>query len=239
MSKIYKKSIVYTLAILAILTFAGTTMPGKASAQYDDGSSYVHGKPNPYPTVYSISPNVANVSDSAKTVTINGNGFTPNSVARWNGSNRPTIFIDSSHLLIQLSASDLRGSSGRYINVFNPAPGGGYSDSAFFTINGYDPSNVNSNANNANTYNSDANSYTNTENNVNNYSQTTNTQSGDNSNGKYSALASNAVFGSNGFLPSGIIQWILFAIIILLIIIIVRKVMGASDRYHREPLKHA
>ena len=52
------------------------------------------------------------------------------------------------------------------------------------------------------------------------------------------ALAANAVFGSNGFLPSGIIQWILLAMAILIIIILGRTVFGAKDNYHSTPMKH-
>ncbi len=52
-------------------------------------------------------------------------------------------------------------------------------------------------------------------------------------------LAANAIFGSNGYAPSGLIQWVLFAILILLIVILVRKLTGAGDRYQNEPLKHA
>ena len=55
-----------------------------------------------------------------------------------------------------------------------------------------------------------------------------------------SNLAANAVFGSdNGFMPSGLIQWIFFAILILIVVILVRRVTGGEDRYHKEPLKHA
>lgn len=54
-----------------------------------------------------------------------------------------------------------------------------------------------------------------------------------------SDLAANAIFGSNGFMPSGLIQWILFAIFILLIVILVRKVTGTENKYHEEPMKHA
>jgi hypothetical protein len=52
------------------------------------------------------------------------------------------------------------------------------------------------------------------------------------------ALAANAVYGSNGFLPSGIIQWILLAMAILIIIILGRTVFGAKNNYHSIPLKH-
>jgi hypothetical protein len=54
-----------------------------------------------------------------------------------------------------------------------------------------------------------------------------------------SDATANAIFGTNGFLPSGLIQWIFFAILILLIVILVRKLTGAEDKYHSEPMKHA
>lgn len=54
-----------------------------------------------------------------------------------------------------------------------------------------------------------------------------------------SDLAATAIFGSNSFMPSGLVQWILFAILILLVVILVRRITGGEDRYHKEPLKHA
>ena len=54
-----------------------------------------------------------------------------------------------------------------------------------------------------------------------------------------SSLAANAVFGSNSFTPSGLIQWIFFAILVLLVVIIVRRFYGADKRYYSTPLKHA
>ena len=38
------------------------------------------------------------------------------------------------------------------------------------------------------------------------------------------------------FLPSGLIQWVLFAIVILWIIIIVRKVFGVRKNYEESPM---
>ena len=53
-----------------------------------------------------------------------------------------------------------------------------------------------------------------------------------------SGLASNEIFGSSSFLPSGLIQWILFAIFILLIIILVRRIFGAREAYEETPMKY-
>ncbi|MEO5635292.1 MAG: hypothetical protein ABIS26_00735 [Candidatus Paceibacterota bacterium] len=54
-----------------------------------------------------------------------------------------------------------------------------------------------------------------------------------------SNLSANAISARTGFLPSGLLQWIFFAILILLIVILVRKILGADKKYHSTPLKHA
>ncbi len=56
---------------------------------------------------------------------------------------------------------------------------------------------------------------------------------------KYNALGASAIMGGNSFAPSGLVQWILLAIIILVIIILARRILGATDKYHKTPLKHA
>ena len=238
--------IVYGLVILAILAFGVIIIPVKANAQtssYDTGfrnrttlmtnDDRVAQFHNPLPFVSSISPNSANLGENAKTITITGYGFVPNSIARFNGSNRPTTFIDYSHLLIHLNASDMQGSSGRYINVFNPAPDGGYSNSVFFTINGYVISDAQTTAQNSNT--STVNSNADNANNANSANLTKEQVSNEES---ASSLVSNVIFGSTSFMPSGVIQWIFFAILILVIVILVRKIFGAEKKYQETPLKY-
>ncbi len=53
-----------------------------------------------------------------------------------------------------------------------------------------------------------------------------------------SNLASNAIFGSSGFLPSGLIQWVLFGIFVLIIIILARTIFGAKTAYEEMPMKY-
>jgi len=60
------------------------------------------------------------------------------------------------------------------------------------------------------------------------------TDNGNSANG----LASNAIFGSSGFLPSGLIQWILFGILILIIVILARRIFGAKTAYEETPMKY-
>ena len=234
MFKLNNNSIVFSLGIMAILAFGVITAPAKiyAATCSESGCNYTYNsysrpiaikEDNPKPIINSIDPNYSNIGVGTKTITITGENFVPDSVGKVNGANRPTTFIDEYHLLMQVTGNDLnayQSNGGFFITVFNPAPAGGYSGTIFFTI-----------TNDANGTGS-------------NFSNTPTPQTGNgnntngNSNGNYSNLASNAVFGSNSVYPSGLIQWILFAIIILLIVILVRKIYGGDKKYLSTPLKH-
>jgi len=54
----------------------------------------------------------------------------------------------------------------------------------------------------------------------------------------FSGLTANAVYGAKSFLPSGLVQWVLFAIFILLLIIMIRRTLGYRENYRAIPLKH-
>lgn len=238
----------FILPNIASAAYGTNVWYGTGSGSYGTNGSYDSGynapEDNPVPSINSISPRSSNVGVGTKTVTITGSGFVPDSVARINASTRPVTFIDSSHLLVQITGNDTslyRTNGGFYINVFNGAPGGGYSNALFFTINNTAPV---TNGNSNNSYNSSTTSFTDTE----NYSNTNQTQNGTsyNTSSTTSAssntgrnLASSVIFGSNTFLPSGLIQWVLLAIVILLIVILVRKVFGAKQKYDEAPMKHA
>ncbi|HEV3219649.1 MAG TPA: beta-propeller fold lactonase family protein [Candidatus Acidoferrales bacterium] len=68
-----------------------------------------------------------------------------NSVVRWNGSDRPTASNGTFNgLIAQISASDIAAAGTAEVTVFNPAPGGGSSNSLTFTITtgGVDPQSI-------------------------------------------------------------------------------------------------
>ena len=90
--------------------------------------------PNPVPSVNSIQPNTIPAGSGAFSLAINGFNFVSNSVVRWNGSNRPTTFLNSNALQATISASDVANQGNVQVSVFNPAPGGGTSNSLTFTI---------------------------------------------------------------------------------------------------------
>ena len=88
---------------------------------------------NPVPAITSIDPDSRAAGGAAFTLTVNGENFVQGSTVRWNGSNRPTTFISATQLEATIPASDVQSSGSASVTVFNPAPGGGTSNSLDFT----------------------------------------------------------------------------------------------------------
>lgn len=95
----------------------------------------------PVPTINFLGPSCVpageqflNAADNQLAVI--GLNFVAGSVVRWNGTDRPTTFDSNngtSVLFAQLSASDFAAPGTAAVTVFNPAPGGGSSNSVSFT----------------------------------------------------------------------------------------------------------
>ena len=238
MKRINKKSINYGLKVLAVLAFGlifvplNTTLAAYGTNVGDYFASYQAEVNNPMPAISSISPSFGDRGTGAKTVTITGSNFILGSIGRVNGVNRTTTFIDHSHLLIQLSANDMYRNDNFFITVFNGEPGGGYSEAALFTLKNVAVANSNTNGTN---YNNS--SYSTSTNNTYSSSNTNRTNTSEDNNS--GSLASSVILGSNTFLPSGLIQWVWLAIIILVIVILVRRVFGGRENFHNSPMKHA
>jgi YVTN family beta-propeller protein len=98
------------------------------------------GGPSSVPTISFLYPSCAPAGeqfiDSVNNqLTVVGDNFVANSVVRWNGSDRPTTSNGSINgLIAQISASDIAAAGTAAVTVFNPAPGGGSSNSLTFTI---------------------------------------------------------------------------------------------------------
>ena len=90
--------------------------------------------PNPTPTVTTLSPSSAPAGGLAFTLTVHGSNFVPVSTVMWNGSSRTTTFISSSQLQAHIMSVDLAAAVKVPITVVNPAPGGGTSNTATFTV---------------------------------------------------------------------------------------------------------
>ena len=75
------------------------------------------------------------VDSTDNLLTVVGDGFVPSSVVRWNGTDLPTTSNGSINgLTAQVPASDIAAAGTAAVTVFNPAPGGGTSNSLTFTI---------------------------------------------------------------------------------------------------------
>jgi hypothetical protein len=94
---------------------------------------------NPEPTIDTLSPSTTVAGSGGFTLTITGTNFVNGSVVRWNGSPRTTTFVSSTRLEAAIPASDIVTAGTANVTVFNPAPGGGESGAATFTITNPSP----------------------------------------------------------------------------------------------------
>ena len=86
------------------------------------------------PTLNSINPASVLAGSSSFTLTATGEDFLPNSVIRWNSTDLDTTYINSTHLSAQVPGSLVSSAGTAIVTVFTPAPGGGISTGATFTI---------------------------------------------------------------------------------------------------------
>ncbi len=242
-------SLVLGLFIMLILGLGATIalMPNEASADtpgyykpysnhfvdtsYDPDDNFEEEEiDNPRPEIYYIDPNSVESRRESMRVTVSGANFMPESIVRFDGSYRPTRFDSSSKLTVSLSSSDMSNLGVHVITVFTP--NGGTSNGEYMTIE-RDGGAVLGASTNKNT-------------NPNTYVTNPPRTNGDESpivyndyQGEFGDLTANAFYGNGSFLPNGILQWIMVAILVVVIIIMVRKFFGPEKNYHSTPLKHS
>ena len=238
MSKITNKNIIYiviySLGILALLSL-GITSPAVAHADnFNDGESVTVAQRNPRPYITSIGPKESNPESIPRSIVINGFSFVPASQARINGESRKTTFVDSRHLIVAVNPNDIYTVEGGFlVSVYNPAPGGGYSNGKAFRISNTAPVAQNPESN------TDQNNTNTTYNYSRNVQKNTSETTVDEKSEAYKNLAATSIFGGKSIFPSGLIQWVLIAIIIILIVILIRKALGYRQNYLETPLKHS
>ena len=84
------------------------------------------------PVVRSITPTRAAEGSTGLTLTVKGKGFVIGSLVRWNGSSRPTTFVNGAQLQAAIAAADLAAAGSLPVDVVSP--GGGTSQPLTFTI---------------------------------------------------------------------------------------------------------
>jgi len=71
---------------------------------------------------------------TAFTLTVDGASFTTSSVVSWNGAARPTTYVSATRLTAVISSADVGSAGTAQVTVSTPAPGGGTSSAAAFTV---------------------------------------------------------------------------------------------------------
>jgi uncharacterized repeat protein (TIGR03803 family) len=89
---------------------------------------------NPVPSITSLSPSSLTAGSEPQGLTINGIGFVSNSTVMFNSVAHSATFVSSDQLTISLTASDLATAGSFPVIVTNPAPGGGASNVADFSV---------------------------------------------------------------------------------------------------------
>jgi len=84
------------------------------------------------PTLSALSPLLA--GDPGAVLVATGSNFAAESVVRWNGTSRPTVFVSTSELHATLTPADIAQIGTADVSVFTPAPGGGTSATVVATI---------------------------------------------------------------------------------------------------------
>ena len=87
------------------------------------------------PQVTSLSPDSGNAEDAPFELTVNGSGFQSGSSVLWNDAVLATTYLSAGQLTAEVPSADLLGAGTANIKVRNPAPDGGTSAPAIFTIN--------------------------------------------------------------------------------------------------------
>src|SRR5260370_18230496 len=85
------------------------------------------------PILRSISPTSV-PAGSSQTITLTGSNFFADSQILFNGNSRPTTFLGSTQLSVQLSGSDLANPGTQTLSVSNPQGGGCQSGSQNLTV---------------------------------------------------------------------------------------------------------
>ncbi len=89
---------------------------------------------NPVPALGVVEPAQVASGGTGLTLTVRGSGFVPLSVVRWDGSDRPTTYVDQATLTATIASGDVARADTIGITVFSPPPGGGGTASRPFVV---------------------------------------------------------------------------------------------------------
>ena len=86
------------------------------------------------PTLTLVNPQSVAAAGNGFTLSLTGTNFTSSSIVLWAGQQHPTTYVSPTQLTALISAADIANSGSASVAVFNPALGGGLSNSIFVAI---------------------------------------------------------------------------------------------------------
>ena len=113
------------LVLPALLVLGGCTNGGTSGGSGSGGGA----DSNAVPSIAFLDPSSVATGGPDFHLTVYGNGFSPSSVVEWNGSPLGTTFVSDDLVYAVVSANYSSSSTSVPVTVFNPAPGGGQSNS--------------------------------------------------------------------------------------------------------------
>jgi hypothetical protein len=87
------------------------------------------------PQISSMSPGTARAGNAGLTIELKGERFTPQTVVRFDVTDVPAQFVDSSTLRVTLSGAQLRNVGTYAVTAQNPGSGNGPSNTVYFLVN--------------------------------------------------------------------------------------------------------
>jgi len=112
----------------------GVTNPSPGGGDSGSAEFTVSALSNAVPSVTSLSPSFVNAGTSAFILTVTGANFLPTSTIEWNGAMLSTTYLSETQLEAPVPTLDIAASGFADVVVLTPAPGGGASTPAVFTI---------------------------------------------------------------------------------------------------------
>ena len=94
---------------------------------------------NPVPAITSLQPSAIAEGSAGQQLTVNGTGFVIGSTITVNGASRITTFVNNTQLTCQLTTAELANTTTLNIQVVNPTPGGGASNTVGLPVRQRNP----------------------------------------------------------------------------------------------------
>lgn len=107
---------------------------GLTNAQASSNNRFLVTTVHPAPGTTALAPVGRLAGSGAFTLAVNGTGFTPCSVVRWDGADRATTFVSATQVTAAIAGADVAASGTRSVTVHTPTPGGGTSNAQVFTV---------------------------------------------------------------------------------------------------------